>query len=528
MTAYIDAPTLKRWLSEPQEIALLDVRELGQFGARHLFFAVPLAYSRFEIELPGLVPNKNVTMVLCDNGDGVAERAAGRAEGVGYENVHVLEGGVDAWEAASYTLYEGVNVPSKTFGELIEHELDTPRISATELQAMNEANANFVIVDGRPFSEYERMSIPGGICCPNGELALRIADIAPDPETQVVVNCAGRTRSIIGAQTLIDMGIPNKVVALENGTQGWFLAGFELESGATRRHSGTVDKADLDALRERARALAEARGAPNISPARLAEWCGDDERTTYVFDVRTVEEFSDGGVPGTIHAPGGQLVQATDQWVGVRGARIVVADDEGIRAFVIASWLRQLGHDAFVLEGGLAALDGVDLPPLLQPRIAPSLNAIAPEALANALEREATQVIDLRPSMMFREGHVDGAVWSIRPNLPLASMDTSKTVTLVADDLLVAELAAGEISTGGLAVAGLLKGSPDDWRKAELKIVATSDEPADADCIDHLFFTAGRHKGNVEDARRYLAWETALVEQLDEQERSVFRITPAP
>ncbi|MEM8744136.1 MAG: rhodanese-like domain-containing protein [Pseudomonadota bacterium] len=528
MTAYIDASTLKRWLSDPDEIALLDVREPGQFGEQHLFFAVPLAYSRFEIGLPRLVPNKDVNIVLCDGGDGIAERAAERAESIGYENVNILEGGVGAWEADGFTLYEGVNVPSKTFGELVEHAFDTPRVSATDVQAMIDADENFVIVDGRPFAEYQRMNIPGGICCPNGELALRIADIAPDPQTRIVVNCAGRTRSIIGAQTLIDMGVPNEVVALENGTQGWFLAGLELENDATRRHSASADKADMDALRARADALAAARGAPFVSADDVVAWCGDEARTTYVFDIRTIEEFSDNGVAGTIHAPGGQLVQATDQWVGVRGARIVLLDHEGIRAKVIASWLRQLGHEAYVLEGGIGGLEGVTLPPLLQPRIAPSLNAIAPEALANALEREATQVIDVRSSMDYRDAHVDGAVWSIRPNLPLASTDHSKTVTLVADDLLVAELAAAEISAGGASLAGLLQGGPEDWRAAGLGVVSTPDDPADADCIDFLFFTAGRHKGDVEEARKYLAWETALIGRLDDQERGAFKITPAP
>ncbi len=194
----------------------------------------------------------------------------------------------------------------------------------------------------------------------------------------------------------------------------------------------------------------------------------------------------------------------------------------------MASWLQQLGHKAFVLEGGIAALDSVELPPLLQPRIAPGLNAIAPESLANALEREATQVIDVRSSMAFRDGHIEGADWSIRPKLPLASTDTAKTVTLVAENLLVAELAADEITATGAQVAGLLGGDPDDWRAAGLNIVATPDQPPSEDCIDHLFFTAERHKGNVEDARRYLAWETALVGQLDDQERGVFRISPAP
>jgi rhodanese-related sulfurtransferase len=125
MTAHIDSPTLKAWLSDNRELALLDVREHGQFGEGHLFFAVPLPYSRFELGLPALVPNPAVALVLCDGGNGVAERAAARAEALGYRNVHVLTGGTPGWQRAGYTLFAGVNVPSKTFGELIEHEKHT-------------------------------------------------------------------------------------------------------------------------------------------------------------------------------------------------------------------------------------------------------------------------------------------------------------------------------------------------------------------------------------------------------------------
>src|SRR5690349_419759 len=126
MAAKIDAAGLKAALSDGREIALLDVREHGQFGEGHLFFAVPLAYSRFELALPALVPNAKVRLVLCDAGDGVAERAAARAEALGYSNVAVLTGGIAAWQAAGYTLYAGVNVPSKTFGELVEAARHTP------------------------------------------------------------------------------------------------------------------------------------------------------------------------------------------------------------------------------------------------------------------------------------------------------------------------------------------------------------------------------------------------------------------
>ncbi len=355
MMSQIDARTLKSWLGDGREIALLDVSEHGQYGGGHPFFAVPLPYSRFELGLPELVPNPAVRLALCDQGDGVAARAAARAASMGYRNVHILKGGKEAWRLAGYTLYAGVNVPSKTFGELVEHERHTPRISARALQAMREAQEDVVIVDGRPLAEFRKMSIPGALCCPNGELALRIRDIAPDPKTKIVVNCAGRTRSIIGAQTLLDFGVPNPVYALENGTQGWFLAGLALEHGAAQRHCDRLDPADIARLQVRARQFADARGVAGVAAATAAAWLGEPARTTYLLDVRSAEEVAAGTVPGFRHAPGGQLIQATDAWVGVKGARLVLADDEQVRAPVVAGWLRQLGHEAWVLDGGIAA-----------------------------------------------------------------------------------------------------------------------------------------------------------------------------
>src|ERR1700681_4881441 len=133
MFAEISASTLKAWLSDGSEIALLDVREAGQYGMGHPFFAAPMPYSRFEVGLMPLVPNASVRMILCDHGDGVAERAAVRAGALGYGNVSILAGGVPAWRQAGYTLYAGVNVQSKTFGELVEQRLHTPRLSAQDV-----------------------------------------------------------------------------------------------------------------------------------------------------------------------------------------------------------------------------------------------------------------------------------------------------------------------------------------------------------------------------------------------------------
>jgi len=525
MTAEVDAHTLKSWLSDGAEIALLDVREAGQFGEAHPFFAVPLPYSRFELGLRELAPNPAARVVLCDAGDGVAERAATRAEEMGYGNLHVLKGGAPAWGGAGYTLYAGVNLPSKTFGELVEHQRHTPRITANELQAMREAGENMVIVDGRTPAEYRRMNIPDGISCPNGELALRIHDIAPDPTTRIVVNCAGRTRSIIGAQTLIDFGVPNPVVALENGTQGWFLAGLELERGASRQYPDEVSGAGLAGRQARARAFAMKHGAEFVSADRVRAWGADKTRTTYRLDVRTAGERRARPVAGFRHAPGGQLIQATDQWVGVKGARLVLLDGELVRAPMVAGWLRQLGHEAYVLEDGAsAAADAILDMQVGAVASAHTTGPMTPQELATALSAGTAQVIDLRRSMEFRKGHIPGAVWSIRPRI-VAAADRSKTIVLIPGDPDEIPLVARELMEAGVRNLRDLAGGLEAWRAAGQPIEATPDNPPDAECIDFLFFTARRHDNDVEAARQYLAWETGLLAQLDEQERGVFRIT---
>lgn len=507
----ISSTTLKSWLSDGQELALLDVREAGEIGEGHIFQSIPLPYSRFETGLQRLVPNARVRVVLVDGGNGVARRAAGRAEALGYGNVSVLDGGTAAWAKSGFTLFKGVNVPSKAFGELVEHQRHTPRLTAAELKARVERGDNLVILDGRPLTEHRRMTIPGSRCCPNGELALRIGAIVPDTATTIVVNCAGRTRSIIGAQTLIDLGLPNPVFALENGTQGWFLAGLQLETGSSKRYPD-----ERDASRA-AMAVDHAKhhGVTTVSATMAAAWLADDQRTTYVFDVRTEDEFNARTLPGAVHAPGGQLVQATDQWVGVRGARLLLIDDDGVRAPMAAAWLRQMGHDAHVLENGVNAAFAV---PPRAPASLPALPAIEPQDLAARLKAGTIRALDLRGSMDYRKGHAAGAVWAIRPRLDRA---LAGAVALFGDESIVR---AAALDLRALGVTEITAIDFAAWRKAGLAVETSANEPPDAECIDYLFFTHDRHDGNAAAARQYLAWELGLLDQLDAQERASFRI----
>jgi rhodanese-related sulfurtransferase len=518
--------TLADWLHDGGEIALLDVREAGEFGEGHLFYACPTPLSRFEPALERFVPRRTARLVLCDDGaSGVAARAAAAAETLGYRAVHVLEGGTAGWTASGRRLFRGVNVPSKTFGELVEHERQVPSIDAAALQRRIDAGERLVIVDGRTVTEHHRMTIPGSTACPNGELVYRIGALAPDPEATVVVNCAGRTRSIIGAATLAGFGVANEVVALRNGTMGWNLAGLRLEHGSERRYGAPPEGAALEGLRRRALDFAARRGVPRVPPAKLRAWLGEEDRTTVLLDVRTPEEFALGHVAGALHAEGGQLVQATDQYLAVRGARVALIDDTEIRAIVVADWLRQMGWDASVLEGGGAAWPALADAARPAPRFEATLPALP--LLAAPDWNGATPLLDMRGSMAFRAGHIAGARWATRARLDRATeaLGGALSCVLVGEDAVAAGLLARDLAARGITATGLLGGTMEDWRAAGLRIEATPDDPPDAEAIDHLFFVAARHEGDLDAARRYLEWEVALVDQLDPRERAGFKIS---
>lgn len=350
MSATISAAELREAFVTRREIALIDLRDEAAFATGHPLFAAQLPFDRIEIEAELRIPRKSTPIVLYDGATGVTASAAERFAALGYENVRLLEGDLAGWRDAGYELFEDVNSYSKAFGELVEHRRGTPSLGAPEVKALIDAQADIAILDARRFDEFNTMSLPGGISVPGAELVLRASAIAPDAETTIIVNCAGRTRSIIGAQSLINAGLPNKVRALRNGTIGWTLAGQTLDRGRQEQFP-EVDSGAAAEARHRARNVAYRAGVKQIDRATLHILQADDARTLYRFDVRTAEEYARGHLPGFISAPGGQLVQETDHFAPVRGARIVLADDLGVRADMTASWLAQMGWEVYVLAG---------------------------------------------------------------------------------------------------------------------------------------------------------------------------------
>jgi rhodanese-related sulfurtransferase len=511
--ALLGPAELRRLLIGSDEIALVDVREELIFSQRHLLLARSIPLSRLELKFAWLVPRRATPIVLCDDGDGLAERAAAVLARNDYSNVSILAGGVAAWETAGFEVFSGVNVPSKAFGEFVEHFNGTPSIAAAELEQLLRRRADVTVLDSRPFDEYARMSIPTAINVPGAELVLRTRDIVPSPQTLVVVNCAGRTRSILGAQSLINAGVPNKVVALRNGTMGWSLAGFTCDSGKSRR-APDVSADTLDWARQAAQDVARSCGVERIEPATLEAWRNDGDRTLYVFDVRDPAEYCAGHVAGAISAPGGQLVQATDQYIGTLGARIVLVDDAEVRAAMTASWLRQMGFaDVFVLvdkgtEVGAPAS-------LVLASDTPSNAVIDTAALRELIARGAATVIDVSPSRDYLAGHIPGAWFAIRSRLDraLAKIPLHGTLVLTSEEGVLARLAVPELSALTTAPVRFLDGGNAAWRAAGYTLAAEAKMADDA--VDQWRKPYER-AGNVTAAmREYLAWETDLLPRIE-------------
>ena len=525
----IDAPTLKARLNDGGEIALLDPREEVPFDRRHLLMACCVPLGRLESLADALVPRRAARVVWCDDGDGAAMLAARRMAALGYRDVTVLDGGVAAWETAGYPVYSGVHVPSKAFAEVVEDEVGTPWISVRDLKAMIDGGDDIAIYDSRSYEEYHKNSIPGAINVPGAELVYRFADLTPSPDTTVIINCGGRTRSIIGAQALINAGFPNKIVSLKNGTQDWHLAGYDVVRGATRRPPAVSD-AGLEASAAAAARVAERFGVVAIDEATLESWRAEaTRRALYVLDVRTPEEYEAGHLPDARSAPGGQLVQETDTYLGVWGGRVALVDDNGVRATMTASWLIQMGWtDVAVLSidpnrGDLATgpwaprvlgLDGV------------SVAGIGVTELRDRLAAGAAHVVDLAYSAEYAEGHIPGAWFAMRTRLAdaLTGLPGSDAVVLTSPDGALARLAAADMD--GVTPVMALEGGTNAWIEAGYALEKGKTRMAvEADDVRLMARDQGK---NVEQAmREYLAWEIDLVNQMAVDGDHRFRVVTA-
>jgi len=353
----ISKQTLIVWLNDGAELAVLDIRPAADVGYASPLFATNLPVERLEAELDRFVPRRSVRTVLVDDGKGAARIAVARLAASGWSNIQFLEGGIPGWIEGGIEHLPTFDIAGVPFVTKVREEKGTPVVTASELQALRDKGEDVIVLDSRTVPEYSKEHVPDAVSVPGAELILRFKDLVPSPATKVLVSCAGLPRAILGAQTLIDAGVPNFVAYLDDGTKGWTNAGLTLQTGKTATYGAVSDEARRFAETHIAM-LARGDALRYVDRKTAESWAGDAQRTTYFLDVRTPEEFAAAHLPGTISSEGGQLLGVAYRTIAVRGSRVILVDDLlGIRARTVAHWLGRRGYEIAILLHDFAAAE---------------------------------------------------------------------------------------------------------------------------------------------------------------------------
>lgn len=524
LTSTIDAEALHTILTGTDEFALIDVREpriTAEQGSILLGVSLPL--SKLELRVDGLIPRRSTPVVVYDGGEGLAERGAARLNRLGYNDVRVLDGGIEGWAAAGYKVQSGgEHVIGQAFGEWIEEIYQTPHITVEEFRSKVDAGEDVVLLDSRPIGEFENHSLPGGTSIPGAELVYRAHEVVTSPDTLVVVNCAGRTRSILGAQVLINAGLKNRVVSLEGGTQSWVLEGHDLihdeSNAAPLPKAESLDTAKVSAIR-----IAQRFGVQTIDNNTLETFRGEsDNRSLYVLDVRTPEEFEAGHLPGSFSAPSWDVAPWVFRYVATHNARIVLVDNDAVRATVAASWIVQIGWgEVFVLD---QPLSGIELEAGSVPRTALGIPDEVSVISAADLKASDYSIVDLQSSPGYRAGHIPGAAFAIRARLEPDVIPGDGPIVLTSEDDTLARLAASDLAALTERTVLVLDGGTAAWSEAGFDL--NTDTATWLHDVDDVVASGwretdlGKRKAGF---RRYLSWELGLVAELSEDDTVPFK-----
>jgi rhodanese-related sulfurtransferase len=316
------------------------------------------------------------------------------------------------------------------------------------------------------------------------------------------------------------MGMKN-IFGLKNGTSGWLLAGYDLETGGDRLDMPEPSPEGLAVAEAYAARLAEEDGVRYLDVDVVQKMLDErEQKTCYFVDVRTTQEYSEGHIPGFRWFPGGQVVQRSDDVLVVKNCPVVFSCDGHARATFIASWYRQFGfEEVYAVDGGstawsksgrqLEAGSGEVAPNGLE-EARSQVTLVSPEELE--ANRPAT-VINVENSQDFTRGHVPGARWVPRGSLELQiaefAPDKSASIAVTCNNGQNAVLAAVTLKEIGYQNITALEGGMAAWRQTGLGI----EEGLSGVMRAPTDVVLSGPERNFADMMNYLRWETALGEK---------------
>ncbi|MER5423984.1 rhodanese-like domain-containing protein [Streptosporangium roseum] len=514
---------IERWRAEKQPHALLDVRERGEYALGQIPGGCPLPRGLIEIVLPRLVPWQDTPLVLYSNDEHRSGLAARTCLRLGYRNVSILEGGLRRWAEAGRTPLHGVSVTGKTFAERLSITGQVQQLTTEEVAGLD-GDGGALIIDIRTAGEYLNGHVPGARNVPAGELVSSLFAAGLDHTARsapIIVHCAGRTRSIIGAYLLERAGFGD-VFALRNGTMAWMMSGRELETGPRPWIAPAADPAGVVRAAEFASSFVGDSHAARIDGPEVAAMAG---RACYVIDVRSAEEYTAGHIAGALSCPAGQLANALEEQIAVRDALLVCYSNDETRARIGAGLLSRIGyHRVAWLAGGLdrwtgsvvaggpnAYLDDLTF-------TGSDVRTIDRGGLAARLREGVGVVIDVRRSSEYALSHIPGSVWVPRGNLErrISAYASSGTgLVVVSDRELRSALAARTLLDLGYPDVAILQDGLNGWIAsggpaedgldgADVSLTEAKEE------VELLARRARVLERDREDMIRYLDWEERL------------------
>ncbi|MEC7237135.1 MAG: rhodanese-like domain-containing protein [Pseudomonadota bacterium] len=475
--------------------ALIDTRERREHVDGHWFGSTNIPLSSLARTITRLVPDRGFHVHLLDWQDRASGAAATLLSQLGYQQLTVHQTSRPA--AFGEGFVKGEYVWSKAFGEVVAHGVDFPEVTPDSYMRRHQGAPLF---DVRPTAEYSQFTIPTSQSLPNSLLLANLTALRSTGKT-ALLHCAGRTRSIIGACTLKAAGYNGPFAVFRGGTQAWQLAGYDREHNADRRFA-TEDHGTDDVRSFLEKWRIDWR---EVTSGGLADFTAEHDGHL-LFDVSDDSATGQAVANGITRISGTNLIQQTDQSIARYHVPVVLFDHgSASRAAFTAFWLTAMGFDVQI-----ARLDS-PVPPAPRPNLETRPEGTIPILSADQItERQQPQatLIDLRPSPVHAARHLAGSDWR-NISIMLNGAPDDRPVTLICDRIEDGCHATKMLVSHGWQVEGIYPWRDGDLPPAQLASGAT-DSP-----IDQSALFAGRHHGNLQDARDYLAWEEALPAQID-------------